>query len=145
MSRTRSAPSTTATRHVDSDWWQVVALAGAFFVLAYVAGVFLFGGVVLSFLVGAGGGPPELFVGSVGVLFLVVLAMVLVGLVLSLLLPIALYYDAEAVAAADVGWDPDPTLYAIAGVVGLFAQGVPVQPAVAFYYLYKRHEAVGTP
>jgi len=143
MSTPTTAPAT--ARRVDSEWWKAIALAGAFFVLAYIVGVILFVTLFASVLFGAAGGPPELFVGGFGLVFLGVVVLALVGFALSLLLPVALYLDAEAVNEADVGWRPDPTLYAIAGVVGLFAQGLPVQPAVAFYYLYKRRGAVGTP
>lgn len=149
MSRSSTRTSTgfeSSTRRVDSNWWQAIAVAGIFFVLAYVVGLFLFVTLFASILFGAAaGGPPELFVGGFGLLFVFVGLFVLVGIVLSLLLPVALYLDAEAVNEANVGWRPDPTLYAIVGVVGLFAQGLPVQPAVAFYYLYKRRQAVGTP
>ena len=142
-----SSPSTgTHGRRVDSEWWKAVAVAGAFFVLAYVVGVVLFVTLFASVLAGtAVGGPPELLFGGFGLVFLVVVLLALAGFVLGLLLPVALYLDAQAVVDANVGWQPDPTLYAIVAVVGLFAQGVPIQPAVAFYYLYKRRQAVGTP
>ncbi|MFD1513955.1 hypothetical protein [Halomarina rubra] len=145
MSRTSTYSSTHAptTRRVDSNWWQLVALAGAFFVLAYLVGLFVFVAVFASFLFGVAGGPPELLVGGFGLVFVVVAVFVLAGIVLGLLLPVALYYDAAAVDEAAVGWSPDPTLYAVVGVAGLFVQGL--QPAVAFYYLYKRRQAVGTP
>lgn len=146
--------STTSGRGVESRWWLVVAAAAVFWVLAYVVGVFLFLTVLLGVLGGAAvgpfghlGGPGHVggFPVGFGLLLLVVIPLALLGLALGLLLPVALYIDAEAVARADVGWDPDPVLYAIVGVVGLFAQGVPVQPAVALYYLYRRHQHVGTP
>jgi hypothetical protein len=138
-------PGRPSGRRVDSDWWQVVAAAGAFFVLAYVVGLLAFLAAFGSVMFGVAGGPPELLAGGFGVAFLLFALLALVGLVLAVLLPVALYFDAQAVTEANVGWRPDPTLYAIAGVVGLFAQGLPIQPAVAFYYLYKRREAVGTP
>ena len=147
MSRPRSEHSgQSSLRRVDSNWWKAVAAAGAFFVLAYVVGVLFFLVAFGTFVFGAAaGGPPELFVGGFGLLLVFVVLFALVGLAFSLLLPVALYLDARAVDEANVGWHPDPTLYAIVGVVGLFAQGVPIQPAVAFYYLYKRRQAVGTP
>lgn len=148
MEPSTSAPHATG-RPVESRWWVVVAAAAAFWALAYVVVAFVFLAVFLGavggFAVGPFGEPGPFVPFGVGAVFLVVVPLVLVGLALGLLLPVALYLDAAAVGRADVGWDPDPVLYAIVGVVGLFAQGVPVQPAVALYYLYQRHRYVGTP
>ncbi|MWG34446.1 hypothetical protein [Halomarina oriensis] len=145
-----SSPSTTRTatashttdRYVDSEWWKAIALAGAFFVFAYVVGLLLFLTVFVPAVIGLGDPAGLLGVGF-GLAFLVFVLLALVGLVLSLLLPVALYFDAQAVTEANVGWRPDPTLFAGVAALGLFVQIV--QPAVAFYYLYKRRQAVGTP
>ncbi|WP_254536406.1 hypothetical protein [Halomarina litorea] len=149
-------PSThrSTTAPVESRWWLAIAAAAVFWVLAYVVGALLFLTAFAGFLGGVAGwplghfggpGPAGFFPVGFGFVLLVVIPLALLGLALGLLLPVALYLDAEAVGRANVGWDPDPVLYAIVGVVGLFAQGVPVQPAVALYYLYRRHQHVGTP
>lgn len=137
---------------VDSRWWLVVAAAAAFWAVAYALGVLFALVAVLGVFGGAfvGGGhgfpfPLPFFPGAFGLAAVLIVPLVLVGLLVSLLLPVALYLDSEAVGRAGVGWEPDPVLYAIAGVVGLFAQGLPIQPAVALYYLYRRHEHVGVP
>lgn len=143
------------SERVDSRWWLVVAAAAAFWAVAYVLGALfaliaflgVFGGAFFGSM-GPGHGfplPLPFFPGGFGLAALLILPLALLGLLVSLLLPVALYLDAEAVGRADVGWTPDPVLYAIAGVVGLFAQGLPIQPAVALYYLYRRHEHVGEP
>jgi hypothetical protein len=93
----------------------------------------------------AAGEPPLALGLSVAGVALLVVPLVLLGLLLALLFPFAIYADAAAVADADVGWDPDPFLYGLLGAVGLFAGGAPVQPAVGLYYLYRRHQHVGTP
>jgi hypothetical protein len=126
----------------------VIGVAAVFWALAYAVGLLavLLGlfGALTGAAVGPIGGFPFRPVGF-GIVLLVAVPIVLVGVALGLLLPVALYLDAEAVGRADVGWEPDPVLYGLVGVVGLFAQGVPIQPAVACYYLYGRHRHVGTP
>lgn len=129
---------------VDSQWWYWIAANAVFAVLAFAAAFFL-AFVVLAGGLGVAAGPRiglPLSI-SFGVVLFVAIPLAMAGLVLGIALPIALYFDAQAVAAARVGWDPDPALYAAAGLAGLFVQGL--QPAVAFYYLYRRHRAVGTP
>lgn len=148
----RSGPYERSER-VDSRWWLVVAAAAAFWAVVYAVGVLfalvavlgVFGGAFFGSMGPGHGFPFPFFPGAFGLAALLIVPLVLVGFLVSLLLPVALYLDSEAVGRADVGWTPDPVLYAIAGVVGLFAQGLPIQPAVALYYLYRRHEHVGEP
>ncbi|MFC6837341.1 hypothetical protein [Halomarina ordinaria] len=134
-----------APGRVESRWWYWIAAAAAFWVLAYVLGVVGFVLGVGAFLGGVFFDPTVFVPGAFGLLFVVVVPLVLFGLLVSLVLPVALYLDAEAVGEAGVGWEPDPVLYALVAAVGLFAQGLPVQPAVAVYYLYLRRRHVGTP
>jgi hypothetical protein len=131
---------------VDSNWWYWVAAVPVYYVLATVAGVAF---AVLAFglaLTGAAGvgGPPGIGVG-IGFFgaFAVGLLLVGVGLVVSLVFPLAVYADAEAVAAERGDWQPDPALYGLLGLAGVVAQ--PLQVPLAVYYLYKRHESVGRP
>ena len=147
--RTERPGRTRVDADVDSRWWLVVAAAAAFWAVAYAIGA-LFAlvaviGVFGGAFVGGYGGPVSFLPGAFGLAAVLIVPLVLVGLLVSLLLPVALYLDSQAVGRAGVGWEPDPVLYAIAGVVGLFAQGLPIQPAVALYYLYRRHEHVGVP
>jgi len=51
----------------------------------------------------------------------------------SLAVIVGVYFDAETIEAADVGWQPNPVLFML---VTLFFQ------PFAFYYLYKRHQYV---
>ena len=133
---------------VDSKWWYWVAAVPLYWVASSVLGL-AFGLVAFAFaLTGAGighaGGMPGLgfgfgALGFVGLAFL----LVAVGLVLSLVFPVAAYLDAEAVADAGGDWQPDPALYGLVGLAGVVAQ--PLQVPLAVYYLYKRRESVGRP
>jgi len=136
---------------VDSRWWWWIAAVPAFGLLSVIAAVGLTVLLVVGvFTVGAGGGGPpgmvELFTGG-GVLLVGVLVAVgaLVGLVLTVMFPIALYVDGTAVRDAGYDWDPDPLLYALVAVVGTLFGSFLITGPVALYYLYKRHVAVGVP
>ncbi|WP_135821793.1 hypothetical protein [Halostella litorea] len=144
------SPSTdrAAADRVDSNWWYVVAVMPVLSLLGFL----VFGWVVaaLFFSLGFGlpmGGMmgPMAVAGPLVVVFLPLFLLGMVGTVLTALFPIALYLDAEAVAAADVGWDPDPALYALVAVVGIVATAFLLDVAVSLYYLYQRHQHVGTP
>lgn len=74
----------------------------------------------------------------------VVLVVIMLGIVSSVLLPIALYMDARAVAKADLEWSPDPVLYGVLGLLPYFVTPL-VGIVVAVYYLFRRHEVVGVP
>jgi len=139
-----------AEYNAQSRWWYWLVADVVIGVVGLLAGYAV---AVLVLFAGAGfalGGPRAVFGLSVVTLLIVVLpllALFFVWLIVGLVTPFALYFDAEAIATADADWEPDPTLYAGAGAVGLFANptGVPLQPAVAAYYLYRRHKHVGTP
>jgi asparagine N-glycosylation enzyme membrane subunit Stt3 len=68
----------------------------------------------------------------------------LLGLVLTLMLPVALYVDANELTESTVDWSPDPILYGLVGLLNFLAAPF-VGIIVAIYYLYRRHEHVGTP
>ncbi|MFC4359670.1 hypothetical protein ACFO0N_17130 [Halobium salinum] len=130
---------------VDSKWWYWIAAVPAYFVLTL-----LFGGAAF-FLVLAGVGIDllgGLGVATFGVTALLVVFAFLValpGLLLAVLFPVAIYVDARAVERAALDWRPDPVLYGLVAVVGVVATNFVVSVPLACYYLYKRHEAVGTP
>jgi len=139
-----------STDGVDSNWWYVIAAMPVLSLLGFL----VFGWVVASvfFALGFGampmGGPmmgPAAFAGPLVAVFLPVFLIGMVGSVLGLLFPVALYFDATAVGEADVGWEPDPALYALVAVVGIVATAFLLNVAVSLYYLYQRHEHVGTP
>ncbi|MFB6269705.1 MAG: hypothetical protein ABEH83_07160 [Halobacterium sp.] len=136
----------------DSRWWYWVAALPVYFVLATVVG-FAIGvaavalaltgattvqhGVWMEMPMGAGAG-----IGFVLVM-LAVMVLASIGMLLSLLFPVAIYLDADAVAATTGDWTPDPMLYGLIGLAGVIAQ--PLQVPLAVYYLYKRHESEGVP
>ena len=126
----------------------LVGLARALQYTVYGLGMPLFGLSMARFVFD--GALDLLFpVAAVGLSAVAVTALVvpilLLGMLLAVFFPVAIYLDAEAVADAGVGWDPDPFLYGLLGAAGLFAGGAPVQPVLGLYYLYRRHEHVGTP
>ncbi|SEW17247.1 hypothetical protein [Halobacterium jilantaiense] len=138
---------------VDSKRWYWVAALSLYWVVATVAGS-VFTLVVLAFAVtgvasvGTVAGEPTVAItGGLGLVGLVLVALaillVFVGGVLSLVFPVAIYLDAEAVTDARLDWQPDPALYGLLGLAGVVAQ--PLQVPLAVYYLYKRHESVGRP
>ncbi|GGJ14114.1 hypothetical protein GCM10008995_25020 [Halobellus salinus] len=125
---------------VDSRWWYWIAAVPVYVVVGVVLGV-LFAVVALAgFGLGIDGG----LIG-VGLLFVVVLGLGLVGLVLTLLFPIATYVDARAVAASDASWTPDPLVWGLAALATVVLSAFTLSFVMAIYYLYKRHAAVGTP
>lgn len=134
---------------VDSNWWYWVASVPVYWVVATVAG-FAIGLLAFAFaLTGAagfgymGGMPGAGFgLGAFGFVAVAVL-LAFAGMVVSLVFPVAVYLDAEAVADARRDWQPDPALYGLLGLAGVVAQ--PLQVPLAVYYLYKRHESVGRP
>lgn len=130
---------------VDSRWWYWIAAVPVYFALMFVAGIVAFVLGVFAMMLdvlGLGG------LASVGTFVLFALGAVLFmipGLVLSVLFPLALYVDARAVSEADVGWNPDPALYALVGLAGVVVTAFTVSVPLALYYLYKRHKVVGVP
>jgi hypothetical protein len=69
----------------------------------------------------------------------------LVGLVLTILFPVATYIDARAIAASDASWTPDPLVWGLAALATVVVSAFTLSAVLAVYYLYKRHVAVGTP
>ncbi|MCD2198987.1 hypothetical protein LPA44_03620 [Halobacterium sp. KA-4] len=137
----------------ESGWWYWVAAVPVYYVIGTVLG-FVVGLAAFAFaLTGMGtmdpgtmepgmGLPMGVGFGFAGV-FVLVFVLAAVGLLLSLVFPLAIYYDATAVEDAPGRWNPDPVLYGLLGLAGLVAQ--PLQVPLAVYYLYKRHESVGVP
>jgi hypothetical protein len=163
------ATQTESAGTIDSKWWYLVAAVPLYYVVASVLG-FLVGMAAFVFaLTGSGTmmdgawhvgpGMHTGFAVGGGLFVLGILGLVLVGLLLTLLFPVAIYYDAQAVERAGRGspngasdgaprdaggdWQPDPALYGLLGLAGIVAQ--PLQVPLAVYYLYKRHESQGQP
>lgn len=125
---------------VDSRWWYWIAAVPVYFAVSAVLGGLFFAAAVLGLWVDVGFALSGLFVFA-----LAVVVFGLPGLALSVLFPVAVYVDARAVREADVGWDPDPALYGIVALAGVVVTAFTVSVPLALYYLYRRHEAVGTP
>jgi len=135
---------------VDDRWWWWIAAAPVHSVVSLAFGALFFLVVVLGRFIGTAGGgmgPGAFLPGAVGLLFAAVLLLVIVpGFVIAVVLPVALYVDASAVAAApDVDWEPEAVLYGLVALVGLLVSGNLVGVVLAAYYLYRRHETVGVP
>lgn len=110
-------------RTVGSNWHLVVASTVALSMT--IGGV----GSVFTLLEMVSGDLATAFVGPLVLLFVLALLCRLV------LLPVAFYRDARAVAESEADWNPNGTLYAVVGYV--FAL-----PATALY-LYRRHTRTG--
>jgi hypothetical protein len=134
---------------VDSRWWYWIAaypVAMLLFVPVVVIGAVLFFVPVFAVGVDPQPGPGAWpFVTLLGlVVGLLVVLVVLAAFALAVVFPVALYFDARAVSEADVGWQPDPLLYGLLGLVQLAVTPL-VGFVVAVYYLYQRHGYVGVP
>jgi hypothetical protein len=125
---------------VDSRWWYWIAAIPLYVVAGGAVGL-LFAGIALA---GFGLGLDAGVVGF-GLLFVTVLVLVLAGLVLTIVFPVATYIDARAVAAADTSWTPDPLVWGLAALATVVLSAFTLSFVLALYYLYKRHVAVGTP
>ncbi|MFB6072903.1 MAG: hypothetical protein ABEJ88_08040 [Halobacterium sp.] len=152
MSTDESAPTPESPQspdaRTDSRWWYWVAAVPVYYVLASVVGVAA-GVFAFAFALAGGGlvGDP-VAVGAFGVggglaFVAVVLLLVGLGMLLSVVFPLAIYLDADAVRASGGDWRPDATLYGLLGLAGVVAQ--PLQVPLAVYYLYKRRQFQGRP
>lgn len=123
---------------VDSRWWYWIAAVPAFALVALVGGVFFaFGFLFDLFLTGG------LF--TFGAAFLFVPVAGLVGLVLTVMYPVATYVDARAVAESRAEWTPDPLVWGLVALASVVLSAFSLSVVASLYYLYKRHGAVGTP
>ena len=149
LPKTSTEPETTAAIDDGSRWWYWIAAYPVYSLLAIPLALLA---VVLFASVGAATAPMGPDPGVVGPVMFGVVALVvgigaiyaLLGLVLTLLLPVALYLDATELTESTVTWSPDPILYGLVGLLNFLAAPV-VGIIVALYYLYRRHEHVGTP
>ncbi len=130
---------------VDSNWWYWIAAVPVYLVVTLVggavaAGLFVFAG--LLDVVGFGG----LASISTFVLFGGAAALFgLLGVVLAFMFPVAMYVDARALEREGGEWTPDPVLWGLLAVVAVLVTNFILSVPLALYYLYKRHETVGTP
>lgn len=146
-------PETTSDRPTGADqgsrWWYWIAAYPVYSLLAVPLAIL---GLILFTTVGAAATPMGPDSRVVGPLLFVAIALlvgiggiyVLLGLVLTLMLPVALYVDASEITASEADWAPDPILYGLVGLLNFLAAPV-VGIIVAIYYLYRRHERVGMP
>ena len=123
---------------VDSRWWYGIAAIPLYVVLGGVLAVLFVG--ALLFDIFLTGGIVTIF-GA----FVVVPILGLLGLVLSVMYPIATYVDARAIAESDASWTPDPLVWGLAALATEVLSAFTLSVVLALYYLYKRHVAVGTP
>lgn len=131
----------------DSRWWYWIAAYPIFSLLAVPLALLVL--VLFAPLGFVTMGQDPQFVGPV-VVAVVALAVgaatvyALVGLVLTVMLPVALYLDAAELAESAAEWSPDPILYGLVGLLNFLAAPF-VGLVVAVYYLYRRHQFVGVP
>lgn len=125
----------------NSRWWYWIAAVPLLQVIFFFVVPFFF------FFMVAGldltGGIAHFVPFSMPLFLLLIVAIAVPSFIVTLMLPIALYFDSEAVNEVDTDWNPDSTLYALLGVVAIFVGAVGLPLSV--YYLYQRHKHVGTP
>jgi hypothetical protein len=130
---------------VDSNWWYGVAAVPVYFLVTFVGGavaavVFLFAGFLdVAGLGGLASASTFVLVAGAAALF------GLVGVVVAVVFPVALYVDARAVEDIGGEWTPDPVLWGLLAVVAVVVTNFVLSVPLAVYYLYRRHEAVGVP
>ncbi|RQH00792.1 hypothetical protein [Natrarchaeobius oligotrophus] len=105
-----------------SGWWLVVAVSLAMTVVGIATAVVA---IVLAI--------PGLVWAALG----------LTGAIVFGTFPIAIHQDAAYVCVYGDSWRPNPGLYLGVAFVSLFVP--PLQPLVAGYYLYRRHQTIGVP
>ena len=123
---------------VDSRWWYWIAAIPLYVVLGGVLAVLFVG--ALLFDIFLTGGIVTIF-GA----FVVIPVLGLLGLVLSVMYPIATYVDARAIAESESSWTPDPLVWGLAALATEVLSAFVLSVVLALFYLYKRHVAVGTP
>jgi hypothetical protein len=129
----------------DSRWWYWIAAVPVYFLVTLVggaiaAGLFLFAGLLdVAGLGGLASFSTFLVFGAVASLFGIS------GLVVAVLFPVATYVDARAIETLDGEWTPDPVLWGLLAVVAVLVTNFVVSVPLSLYYLYRRHEALGTP
>jgi hypothetical protein len=124
---------------VDSNWWYWIAAPLVFFVLSLVGGVLFFVGFLFDVFLTGG-------LLTFGLAVVAGSVAALVGLVLSVMFPVAVYVDARALSDDPASsWSPDPLLYGLVALAGVVLTAFTVSVPLAIYYLYRRHVAVGTP
>lgn len=132
---------------VDSRWWYWIAaypIVGLLFI-PFIFLLIIFLGIPVVAL-GETVGDPAAPLAFVLILFAIVLgfSFFMIALAVFVMLPVALYFDAQAVAEANLEWEPDPFVYAIIGALQFFVTPL-IGLIVAVYYLYRRHTDVGVP
>jgi len=130
---------------VDSKWWYWVAAVPAYAAVGLLGGIVAFGLFILSIGIDVAGGMGLATGTLVLVGTLVAVLYGLAGLVLFVMFPIGIYLDAQAIAEADVEWEPDPVLYGIVAVTTALFSALLVSLVVAIYYLYRRNQVLGVP
>lgn len=123
---------------VDSRWWYWIAAVPVYALLSMLFGFLLVFVFILAGVADTAG------LGLVAFALFVVFVAV-PGLVLTILFPIATYVDAKAVAEADLAWDPDPALFGVLALASVLVSAFTASVLLALYYLYRRHQHVGTP
>lgn len=139
-------PRTSADDPAGSRWWYWVLAVPVYFAVVAVLGAAVLLFVFLGVLgVGLTGEPAlgGLFVVAVGLGFVL---LALPGLLIAVLFPVGIYFDADAVSdLEDVDWEPDPVVYGLVALAAVLVTNFLLSVPVALYYLYRRHEALGVP
>jgi hypothetical protein len=130
---------------VDSRWWYWIAAVPIYFAVTVVFGIFW----AIAFVLGVGldlaGLSGLATLGTFSVFLVAAIAFALAGITLAVAFPLAIYVDAAAIERANLDWKPDPVLYGIVALAAVVVTNFVLSVPLSLFYLYKRHEAVGTP
>lgn len=131
---------------VESRWWYWIALyvVSAIVVIPLVITISLLIAIAVLIGIGSGSVPGIVWVFSIAIFMIVLSALAFGVLVVFLLLPIALYFDARAIGTTSTAWDPDPVIYAVLAALQFIVTPI-AGLIVAVYYLYRRHVEIGIP
>lgn len=131
---------------VDSKWWYWIAAVPLFALVGTLLGVLFAIVGFVAFFLGLGFDAGVLSVLPFAAVVLAVGFIAVIGGLLTLVFPLAMYVDARAVSESERSeWRPDPAVYGLVALAGALTTTFVVTVPLALYYLYKRHEAVGTP
>lgn len=130
-----------------SRWWYGVVATVALLLLGWIA----WGGVRLTTATVPGTDPTQLVPRGAGTLIFLLgtFVTVVATWVSAPIFAISLFMDARAVRRSDFDWQPNQYLYGSIGLIHLGALFTVVVYAVtmpaALFYLYRRHQHIGTP
>jgi hypothetical protein len=123
---------------VSSRWWYWIAAVPLYVVVAAV-------GLVIFFITVLTGVAIDIEFAVVGSWIILIPVVGLSGVIMTVMFPVAIYIDSRAISKSQYQWTPDSRIWGIAALGTVIGSVFTLSIAVALYYLYRRHNVVGTP